>query len=116
MTSDPSQHNDTADYSLADALLSRSETDTLIQSRSETVPPPPGTGAETTASDDDYLDFDTHKRNRVTTGLVVCLIFALGVLTGALVALTFAPSQPPATVYVLSETASPSAPSTTGPR
>ncbi len=60
--------------------------------------------------DDDYLEPDTRRRSRVTTTLLVALIFALGTLTGVLVGRVLTPAPAPRIIYLLNDAPS-SAPS-----
>lgn len=59
--------------------------------------------------DDEYFEPHDQRRSRLTTGLLVALIFALGVLTGVLVGRLLTPTPAPQIVYVLDD-ASASAP------
>jgi hypothetical protein len=76
--------------------------------------PSPATDSTGPDEDDDYFEPDGQRRSRVTTGLLVALIFALGVLTGVLVGRLLTPTPAPQVVYVLNDAPSsapvPSAP------
>ena len=63
----------------------------------------PSTDSTGPDEDDDYFEPDGQRRSRVTTGLLVALIFALGVLTGVLVGRLLTPTPAPQVVYVLND-------------
>ncbi len=114
MTPDPTGDDrgpdDTVETSLLDDLLSPA---TQTPGTSPEAAPVDAVGAPMT--DDDYLDLTSHRRSRVTTGLAIALIFALGVLAGVLINRTFAPTPAPQIVYVLGDTQTPPAPATQTP-
>lgn len=88
--------------SLADDLLSPTDTGTDAETSPATGDEPADSEARGEA-DDDYLDFGDHRRSRVTTGLIIALIFAVGVLFGALLTRTLTPAPRAQIIYVLSE-------------
>ena len=107
MTSEPGDRplQNTAETSLADDLLTRSGNGTVVDAPTQTAAEP---GSGPTGEDDDYLYTDGHRRSRVTTGLLIALIFVIGVLSGVLLARILTPTPPPQIVYVLNGAETPS--------
>lgn len=77
-----------------------------------TAAPDPNLAAE---ADDDYVDFSERKHSRFTTGLIVALIFTVGVLCGVLLTRTLSPTPQPQIVYVLNDAHSAPPPPTQSP-
>ena len=103
----------------AEDEVEQDEQDDLERGQRADAPPSGGLPSPATDStgpdeDDDYFEPDGQRRSRVTTGLLVALIFALGVLTGVLVGRLLTPTPAPQVVYVLNDAPSsapvPSAP------
>ena len=65
--------------------------------------------------DDEYFEPHDQKRSRVTTGLLVALIFALGVLAGLLVGRLLTPAPAPQIVSVLNDAPSSAPPASVPP-
>ena len=105
----PDDTTTTPSTSLADDLLTPNDTAPIAGDTDSVADTPPAAVDEPDDSedrgeaDDDYLDFVDHKRSRVTTGLIIALVFAVGVLFGALITRTLAPAPQPQIVYVLNK-------------
>lgn len=74
-----------------------------------TAAPPAG---EEQDEDDEYFEPQTRRRSRLTTGLLVALIFLLGMLAGVLLGRALASDPAPQVVYVLNDAGSTAAPVT----
>ena len=108
---DDRQPDDTIETRLVDDLLSPTDPETLgppaADGASASTDPTPPVGDP--AVEDEYDLEGTGRRSRVTTGLIIALIFALGVLVGVLVARQLSPAPPPRIVYVLNDSGDSSA-------
>ena len=108
------------DTSLADDLLDRDDTSEAVRGGGErqdelreVEPNQDEQDARRGDDDDDYFEPHPQRRSRVTTGLLVALIFVLGMLCGVLAGRVLTPTRPPQIVYLLgdSTTSTPPSPS-----
>jgi hypothetical protein len=108
------------DTSLADDLLDRDDTSDAVRGGGEwqdelreVEPDQDEQDAQRGDDDDDYFEPHPQRRSRVTTGLLVALIFVLGMLCGVLAGRVLTPTRPPQIVYLLgdSTTSTPPSPS-----
>ena len=107
------------DPSLADDLLRHGSADGSASAESEPVGSiavdlgPAGSGpkwVEPVEDDEDYYE-PPKKRSRLTTGLVIALIFLLGMFVGVSVSRLLPSQQRPQVVYLLNDDGAPQAPS-----
>jgi hypothetical protein len=111
------------DTSLADDLLDRDDTSEAVRGGGERqdelrdVEPNEDEQDARRGDDDDYFEPHPQRRSRVTTGLLVALIFVLGMLCGVLAGRVLTPTRPPQIVYLLgdSTTSTPPFPSASAP-
>lgn len=94
--------DDTVEHGLTEDLLGPKDPDVA-----ETAPPP-AAGPEWSdlPDDEDYLA-PAARRSRLTTALLVALIFLIGVLVGTVLSKTLSPDPAPQIVYVLNDAGSP---------
>ena len=95
------------DPSLVDDLLPPADTTELeLEGGEQTAGSQPvdrREGLDRQDEDDEYFEPHTQRRSRVTTGLLVALIFALGMLCGVLAGRVLAPPSRPQIVYLLND-------------
>ncbi len=111
------------DTSLADDLLDRDDTSDAVRGGGEwqdelreVEPDQDEQDAQRGDDDDDYFEPHPQRRSRVTTGLLVALIFVLGMLCGVLAGRVLTPTPPPQIVYLLGDsTTSTPSPSASAP-
>jgi hypothetical protein len=89
------------DRSLADDLLSP-DRDATLEDRPDVADAGTASALEPD-EEDDYFDPHAQRRGRGTTGLIVALIFALGMLCGVLVGRALMPAPQPQIVYLLND-------------
>lgn len=95
--------SDTAsDRGLADDLLGSGESSPEADLPTAT----PVAVPDVAGDDEDYLQ-PARKRGKLTTGLIVALIFLLGILVGTVLSKTLSPAPAPQVVYVLNDAGSP---------
>jgi hypothetical protein len=126
-THDAQAQEDTVEFGLADDLLGPAEeadpdpdtdsdtdtdagTDSTINSAASTPATPASTWSDQ-PDEEDYLA-PVARRGKLTTALIVALIFIVGILVGTVLYKALAPAPPPQIVYVLNDAGSsaPSAP------
>ena len=93
-------HDDTVDNGLTEDLLGPG--DGADADAEASVPGPAGASWSDLGDDDDYLAPPT-RRGKLTTGLLVALIFLVGILLGAVLSKTLSPAPAPQIVYVLND-------------
>ena len=108
-TARPPATEDTVEVGLADDLLGPHD-----EADDETHPSAPAAAAPAPSSgsddEEDYLE-PPRRRGKLTTGLLVALIFLVGVLAGTVLTKVLAPAPAPQVVYVLNDSGASSIPS-----